>query len=241
MKKFLIALLSILVLLAFGLWAIHTPMPQGEKGPRAEGMADAMLEAINADAWKAIPFISWTFRGENHYVWDKVNHVAQVKWAEYEVVLNLNTQEGEARKSGNVLPGNEADEAIQKAYANWANDSFWLSAPAKVRDGGTERFLVTLDDGKEALLVKYNSGGVTPGDAYMWVPGEDGLPDYYRMWVQIIPIGGLKATWDGWEEHEGAMIATQHALGPASIPISNIRTGQSPADFNLPDYYFTQW
>jgi hypothetical protein len=226
---------------AFAFWLVNKPLPKGEKGPQAEALADEILAAIDIEAWQAIPLVAWSFRNENHYVWDKNLHVSQVKWKDYEAVINLDTQEGEVYQNGNKLSGDEAKEALDQAYASWCNDSFWLNAPAKIRDGGTVRSLVLLDDGTEALLVQYLDGGVTPGDAYLWVTDENGLPRYYRMWVSIIPVGGLKATWENWQEYEGTMIAGQHKIGPARIDVANIRTGSSAQDFNLPADYFSKW
>ncbi|MGS0527908.1 hypothetical protein ACU8V7_24695 [Zobellia nedashkovskayae] len=99
----------------------------------------------------------------------------------------------------------------QKVFFN--NDSFWLVAPFKVFDSGTQRSLVTLEDGSNALMITYSSGGSTPGDSYLWHLGPNGLPESYQMWVSIIPIGGLKATWDDWKIMEsGAFLPTSHKL-----------------------------
>lgn len=240
-KKILYTLLAILAIGIVGFLIAHKPLPNGEKGRKAEELADRMLEAIRHEEWEAIPIVAWTFRGHNHYVWDKGHHVVQVRWEDFEVVLNLNKQAGEASQNGRILAGKEKQKAFDYALKNWSNDSFWLNAPAKIRDGGTERFYLRLDNGDEALLVKYHSGGVTPGDAYLWVIGEDHLPKYFRMWVRIIPIGGLKARWTDWGDYEGTKIAETRTLGPFPIPLSDIRTGMSPADFNLPHDYFSRW
>ena len=39
---------------------------------------------------------------------------------------------------------------------------------------------------------------VTPGDAYLWEVGADGLPVAWRMWVQVLPIEGLRVTREDW-------------------------------------------
>jgi hypothetical protein len=153
--------------------------------------------------------------------------------------VDLNRVNGRVEKEGRDLEGEELEEAIQTAWSNWCNDSFWLNAPVKATDPGTIRKVVETESGDRHLLVQYGSGGVTPGDAYLWILDEKYLPEAFKMWVSIIPVGGVEATWSGWKSFDGAMIATEHKMGPLEIPISDVRTGDSPADFELPDDYFT--
>jgi hypothetical protein len=241
MKKFLIFLLFVAVAAVIAYYIYDDPRPEGLRGERVEALADKMLQAIGADHWESIPIVAWSFSGSQHYIWDKQNHVAQVKWDAYEVVINLNDQSGEAREKGELLFGVDSEKALEKAWKYWCNDSFWLNAPAKIRDPGTRRYLTKLDNGEDGILVEYGGGGVTPGDAYLWELDENYLPKSYKMWVSIIPIGGVEATWESWENVNGAMISTLHKVGPLPIKISNLKTGNAPQDFGLPADYFTLW
>ncbi len=239
MKKVLVVLAVLVLVVSAAVLIYHEEIPNGEKGDRAEALTDKMWNAINKDAWDSLPFISWTFAGRNDYVWDKQKHFGSIAWDDYLVKLDLNSVSGEAFKEGRALKGDKKQEAIDKAWELWCNDSFWLNAPVKARDPGTERYFLKTN-GKDALLVQYSSGGVTPGDAYLWVLDDNGLPEYYKMWVSIIPIGGVKATWADWKNMGGAMIATQHEIGPMNVEISNLKSGNSLMDMELDENYFDE-
>jgi hypothetical protein len=90
-------------------------------------------------------------------------------------------------------------------------------------DPGTTREVVVEEDGREALLVHYSSGGVTPGDSYLWELNADGLPVAWRMWVNIIPVGGLRFTWEDWEGGTNSpKIAQEHVGALFSVPIIDL-------------------
>jgi hypothetical protein len=113
----------------------------------------------------------------------------------------------------NEYTGIEKQDYIAKALSYFNNDSFWLVAPYKVFDSGTERRVVNTKEGKKALLVTYTSGGSTPGDSYLWHFDEIGQPVGFQMWVRILPIDGLEATWEDWITTEsGARLPTFHKL-----------------------------
>ena len=126
---------------------------------------------------------------------------------------------------------------LEKAWVFWCNDSFWLNPIAKLFDEGTRRSLVSVPDSGEGplrgLLVAYDSGGVTPGDAYLWLVGQDGLPRAWRMWTQILPLGGIEASWEGWQSlPNGARVATRHRLPIFTLELSDIRAAASAAELS---------
>jgi hypothetical protein len=223
------------------IYAIYNEkLPQGETGERAEALTDKMFAAIDKTAWDTTKFVQWSFRDAHDYLWDKERNWVNVKWDDNEVFLNLNEITGVAYASGELLDGKAKDKMIQKAWSFFANDSFWLNAPVKARDKGTERRVVTMEDGTEALLITYASGGVTPGDSYLWILDENGLPIAWKMWVKIIPIGGVYTSWEDWKTLEnGVKIAQNHMLaGKANIPITKLKTGQSLSDFEKEANFF---
>jgi len=51
-----------------------------------------------------------------------------------------------------------------------------------------------------------------------------GFPESYQMWVKIIPIGGLEATWDEWKEFDnGLRLPTSHKLGPMTLNMGVVK------------------
>ena len=187
------------------------PRPEGVPGAAADALAAKMEAAVHKDAWDRTGAVQWSFFERHHYVWDRQRGLVELRWGESRALFRTADQTGRVWREGVEQNEEDAREALRTAYAYWINDAFWLNPVVKFFDPGVERSLVELDDGREALLVSYTSGGVTPGDAYLWIPGPDGLPAAWRMWVQIIPVGGIEVTWEGWVELEtGAKVATQH-------------------------------
>ncbi|NNE30399.1 MAG: hypothetical protein HKN16_12235 [Saprospiraceae bacterium] len=228
-----IILLILLAVIFATIFIASEKKPTGVASPEADQLAQEMLTAINKPAWDSTAYIQWTFKGMHEYLWDKERHFSKVSWGDYEVLLDINKIGGIARKDGALLSAEKSEEIIQKAWEYWCNDSFWLNAPSKIFDPGTTRSLVTLKDEREGLMVSYASGGVTPGDSYVWILDENKLPSSYKMWVKIIPVGGVEFTWDKWEELDtGAKIATWHE-GLIDLDISDLEAGYSYRDMGL--------
>ncbi|GHB78638.1 hypothetical protein [Persicitalea jodogahamensis] len=231
-------LVAILILLFVGAYLIYNkPLPEGNSGPEADRLANKMMSAVGAENMDQTNILTWTFNGTHHYLWDKKRNLVEVKWRDNQVLLNLDEWEkGKAYEEGNEVTGNELDKKRGKAWEIFCNDSFWFIAPTKVFDEGVERSVVKDEDGNDALLVTYTSGGVTPGDSYLWILDDSGLPKAFRLWVSIIPIGGIKATWEEWESlSTGLKVATNHRLGPVKLPITGTKAGGTFAELSIPN------
>nr|WP_299361874.1 hypothetical protein [Winogradskyella sp.] len=223
----IIIFLTLPSLLFFGFLYIryHEDLPIGTKGPEADQLAIKMLEALNEEAYLNTDYLEWTFKGQHHYKWYKTDKTCEVSWDEITVILDLeNNDHSKVFAGQQEYNGIEKNDYINKAEAYFNNDSFWLVAPYKVFDPGTERRLVTTEDGENALLVTYTSGGTTPGDSYLWHFDDSGKPKSYQMWVDILPIGGLEATWDQWIITEsGALLPTFHKLLVLELDMGEVK------------------
>ncbi|QLE02981.1 hypothetical protein HX109_15915 [Galbibacter sp. BG1] len=202
--KFLFVLAAVLAVISAVVYFVYNePLPVGKEGKEAEALAQKMLKAINYTNYTKTRFIEWSVNNKHFYKWDKEKHRADVKWDENLVKLNLkNYSKSEVFIDGVKMHTEPREELIEKAVNYFNNDSFWLVAPFKIMDKGTVRKLVKLDNGEEALLVTYTQGGNTPGDSYLWKLKSNGFPESYKMWAQIIPIGGMEASWDDWKVTE---------------------------------------
>lgn len=222
-------LLTVIIVIVVIVGKIYSePIPVGERGPQADLLANKMLEVLNADGFNGLDLISFSFGGHD-YLWNKAENKVDVSWDDYQIELDLeDSSRSDVYQNGASFP--KKQPLIDKATAYFYNDSYWLVAPFKVFDPGVERRLVRLEGGTQALLITHTSGGVTPGDSYLWLLDEQFRPIAFKMWVSIIPIGGLKATWEDYKTVNGVPFATRHRIGPLSLFIKNLESKTRKSD-----------
>jgi hypothetical protein len=218
-------LVILLIVLAFVYFKYNEPLPEGTQNAKADALAQKMLTTLKYDAYKNTRYIAWTFPGNHQYVWDKDQYKVDVSWSDVKVNLNLKQPDtSTVNVDGVDITSAEKSIYIKKALAYFNNDSFWVVAPYKVFDEGVTRSIAKNAAGEEGLLVTYNSGGTTPGDSYLWHLDDNGRPKGYQMWVDIIPIGGLYASWDDWQTMEsGIPLSGLHTLLILDIDVENIK------------------
>jgi len=242
MRRIAIILLGVVVFI-FLLFIISKAILHEGKPLRIDSkdpniMADNMLTKLNKPAWDSLEYLRWSFPGAHEYIWNKSENLARISWKNKVVHLDLNSLEGKVFVDNREVIGKKKAKLIRKAFTFWCNDSFWLFAPYKIRDPGTELYVAADKKGEEGLLVRYKSGGVTPGDEYLWFIGKDGLPTGVKMWVKVLPFGGLYTKWTNWEElYNGAKISNirQFNIGNYKMQIENIKSGKSWESIGFPE------
>jgi hypothetical protein len=178
----------------------------------ANALANKILKAIHHKAYQNTTFLEWSFGGRRSFKWDKKNHIADVSWESFRV--NLHTRDLE--KSTVFFDGEKQEitdeEIVKRAWDIFNNDSFWLVAPHKLFDKDVIRTVQKVD-GKDALLVKYMSGGSTPGDSYLWELDSAFMPKSWKMYVPSMKMNGVSATWENWITTEsGTLLPTNHTF-----------------------------
>ncbi|MFO0628536.1 MAG: hypothetical protein U0325_23385 [Polyangiales bacterium] len=210
-------------------------LPDGVEGEAAEALARRMNAAVNADAWARTGAVRWRTRDGARHLWDRARNLERYENDDLRVLLDLGTRRGRAWRGGQALQGDALRGALDRAWARWANDSFWLNPVPKVFDGGVRRALARDDEGRDALRVTYTVGGVTPGDRYLWILDGQGRPRAWRMWVSVLPIPGLEASWEGWITlPTGAQVSTVHRIAGLRITLDGIAAAETLAALEGP-------
>lgn len=222
-------LLSLVLTVGAGVYLLNRhPLPASTSGAAAEALADRIETTIGCAAWKELPAVAFRLGGREH-LWDKARGLAQVRFGGRDVRLVLNDKRGRAFVDGReIVDAAERQALVERAYAWWANDSFWMNPLCKLHDDGTERALATID-GRPALSIHYRSGGVTPGDRYLWIVDENGRPIAWRLYVRVLPIPGVELSWEGWTTVGGVQLSTVHRdrFGLPVVQIRDLRAGNT--------------
>lgn len=237
MKRALKWVALVVAVLVIALVAIviiaNKPRPQGNASEAADALARKVQDAMRLDAWQATGAVRFGFGGRNAHLWDRERGFARVAWDDVEVLLDTHDQGGIARRGGAVV---DDPALVKQAWGHFINDTFWLYPFAGFFDEGTSRALVDVPGEAEDLLITHGTGGVTPGDAYLWHVGPDGRPVAWQMWVGIIPIGGLEVSWDGWQAlATGVPVATAHDFGPIELKLTEVAGTASLAALGVED------
>ena len=192
--------------------------PAGKAGIQAEALKERMVQAAGFRQWQKTAAVSFRFSKKHDIFWDKGRGLVEVKWGDNQVQFEKKSLKGiafvENKKAMNQ------GELIKKAYSYFVNDTFWLNPAYHLNSPGAMAYLVSANQ----LLVKYKSGGVTPGDSYLFTLDSQNRIDKMKMWVSIIPIKGIEADFQDYvKTATGVEIATSHKAYFLNIRLDDLK------------------
>lgn len=183
-------------------------------------LADQVMKASGGDHWATVTRIRFTFN-----VIGADGKPAMQATHDWDVRAGSDTVSWNGKTVTVDLAGNHDSDEAKQAYQRWVNDSYWLLAPLKVKDGG-----VMLEskgqqeiDGKtyDVLHLHFEAVGLTPGDQYNWY--IDPQTHLLMRWDYMpTPDKKVSGTWDNYQEFGGLKLATDHQFGDKRITFTDV-------------------
>jgi len=229
-----------------------------EAGNPAYAWHDSVMAAMGGErAWERTRYLKfrWNVYRDGMLVSDRTHH-----WDRYDgdyrlemmvggggahgaehpvtVLFNVNTREGEAFMGDERVADAMADSLVERAYAMFINDSYWLLMPYKWRDPGVELEYLgpeTDEDGDwQVFHLAFEGVGLTPGDQY-WVYVSDAAPHLVRKWryhLESMDDRGPFIYWRDWQRFDDIMLATsrESATGGFRIEFTDIEASRRVPD-----------
>jgi hypothetical protein len=214
-----------------------TAAASARSDPEAVALAEKVLDRIGGrEAWDGTRYLKWRFFDRRLHHWDRFTGDVRIESEDLLVLMNLGSREGRAFFGGEEITDPAARaEALEKGYAWWVNDSYWLLMPAKLLDPGVRLQGAgpdALEDGRAAhkLVVTFDAGtGLTPKNKYeVWVADDTGLVEQWAYYPDAAdPEPSFVSPWAGWKSFGDppVLLATSRGRGydweievPAAVP-----------------------
>jgi hypothetical protein len=209
--------------------------------PSAMMLADSILAGLGGQAaWDGIGYLAFDFvvrrdttTTRRSLRWDRSTNQVRVegvdqKGRRYVIRTDLDTRDGTA-----LLDGASADSAtraglLERGYAIWVNDTYWLLMPYKLKDPGVRLKDAGSDStGRQRVLhLSFDRVGLTPGDQY-WIYYDPGSRSVTR-WDMLLQgdKDGQKdpVLWTDWQSVGGIRLASRRVFpdGATEIRLENL-------------------
>lgn len=195
-------------------------------------MTTQVLTAMGgAKNWEELKFVSWTFFGSRHLIWDKLNNRVRIDSPRDSsiYVLNMTTGDGRFWKDGNeVLDKTVHQEKMEKAKNIWINDMYWLFMPFKMTDPGVELLYVREDsiDSKQncsLFSMTFDNVGNTPENKYeICIDHNDHLIKKWSFYEKSSDtVAYATWPWDNYKFYNGLLLSGERSdkKGPSNIKV----------------------
>ena len=191
---------------------------------KSEKLSAKMKTGANWNNWQETDAITFLFAGNDFIFWDKKRNLVEVAWSSWGDKIKV--QFSQKPFAAEVWVDDEVEtdsgdrsDYVKKAYELFTNHTFWFNPAYHVFSPGTRRGIT----GDGDLAVIFSSGGVTPGDKYLFKLDESGKIKSMRMWVSIVPFKGLTASFTDYIKTESNLqVSTLHEIGFFDLKLANV-------------------
>lgn len=239
--RFFLICFAVLPLLA--LTAFTTDREQ-EDAKKAKALAQQVLSNMGGQqGWGDTRYLAWTFNGQ-YQIWDK--HQDRFRWEKDSVVVILDTQQkdGTVYIEGKELQNQEEKQKLlERAYALWINNSYWLVMPFKLQDPGVN--LKYVGEGKtmagaeaDILEMTFENVGLTPQNKYhLWIDKDKGLITqwaFFRNYTDKEPA--FTRRWSDYKDYGKIKLASDRSNPQSDFKLDHIAVAADVPDklFNCP-------
>ncbi|MHA6246340.1 DUF6503 family protein [Pontibacter sp. CAU 1760] len=211
---------------------------------KAKAIADKVVQNMGGEkAWNKTRYLAWTFNNQ-YQVWDKKKD--RFRWEKDSLVAIIDTQtkEGKAYIAGQeVQDPEEKQKMLERAYALYINNAYWLVMPFKLQDPGVTLTHVgeekTMDGAQaDVLEMTFEQVGLTPQNKYrVWVDQQQGLLTqwaFYRNASDAEPA--FTRRWSDYKQYGSIKLASDRSNPQSDFKLMHIAAPSSVSDkvFNSP-------
>lgn len=208
---------------------------------KAQALAQKALDRMGGrKAWNDTRYLAWSFN-DQYQIWDKKKSRFRWEMDNVVAVINTRTKDGKVYVEGQELQDpEEKRKLLDRAYARYINNSYWLVMPFKLQDPGVTLKYIgeeTTMDGATAdvLEMTFDEVGLTPQNKYqVWIDQENGLVTqwaFFRNYTDEAPT--FTRRWSGYKDYGKIKLASDRSNPQSDFEIFHI---SSP--FSVPDRIF---
>lgn len=217
---------------------------------KASALVHSMMTAMGGqEKWEELHYVSWTFFGARHLVWDKIGGRVRIDSPKdtsiYLVDLHNNT--GKVIKGGKEITDSKAlEELVQRGKSIWINDSYWLFMPFKVQDPGVHVNYMredTMVGGVPAsvLSLTFNEVGDTPENKYeVYLDKKDNLIKQWAFFNKADQDNPPRIwPWDNYQSFNGLQLSSERSdkSGPSNVRVYDVLEDRVFDSFDPFDYF----
>lgn len=199
---------------------------------KAMELATASFEAMGGlDKYNDLNYISWTFFGARHLIWDKIGGRVRIDSPKDTSIylIDLNQNAGRVIRGGvEITDPEELAKQVKRGKSIWINDSYWLVMPWKLFDEGVNLKYARQDSmigGKmaEVLELTFDNVGNTPENKYeVYIDKDDHMIKQWAFFSKADQEDPPRIwPWDNYQSHNGLLFSSDRSdeSGPSNVKV----------------------